>query len=254
MSKNNSHFSSSFSVGLLLAQFRSRKGLTINGLAEGSGLSHTYLRAIESGESTLSCEKLDKIAFTLRLSDDDRERLKLAVRDQDALVAPGFIVSAKVLQERESNPDVQEIWVAERNPIEIHQSEWLSTVTSNIHSDKLYVYFLTDDNVKTKLFDSLQSVATKKQVKYSVTFIKVKEILQPFFFNPEFALYLQKGSHRVVGVWGFQGPYSHSIDCGCAMEQSATDELYRSLRGIVDQSRASREGLDNSLFTVFRSD
>lgn len=224
-------------VGMLLAYFRGRRKVSVHGLAELSGLSHTYLGALERGDASLSAEAAEKITAALGLSDDDWERLRQAALNPDPLVAPGFMVSAETLQEREESADVLEVWVVERRPIELDRPDWLGIVSANLLRKRSYVYFVPNRLVWQQLRKALVGVTKAKVVDSMVMCIEVGESLQPFFFNPQFALYLQRGGRPVIGVWAFRGPYSHAIDCGCAMEQAASDELYLSLQKVVEHAR-----------------
>jgi transcriptional regulator with XRE-family HTH domain len=226
---------SSLPLGDLLAYFRNRGRLTIRGLADLSHLSHTYLGAVERGDSRLTPNSLTRIADALNLSADDAERLRQAAIDpSDPLVAPGFVVGIDALMKREAAEDVRGVWVMERQPIELDRPEWLEMVGRKLRSECKYAYFVRSRAVWRNLEAKLTDTVGEAVVQQFVVCLEVPENLQPFFFFPGSALYLTTGERNVLGVWAFLGPYSHRIDSGCVMERIAAEELYRVLSPVVD--------------------
>lgn len=57
-----------FNVGERIKQFRTQKGLTVNGLANLAGISQSFLRDIELGNKKPTIEYLEYICDALKIS------------------------------------------------------------------------------------------------------------------------------------------------------------------------------------------
>jgi hypothetical protein len=130
------------------------------------------------------------------------------------------------------------VWIAEKRPIELDRPDWLRTVTSNLDEGQRYVYFLRAKSIWAELLHHLSATLRKEVIVAHVRGILVNATARSFFFNPQFDLYIRDGNPAVLGVWEFAGPYSHSIDCGCVMEQNEAEEIYRSLAECVEMAQS----------------
>lgn len=57
-----------FDVGKRIRYFRTKRGLTVNGLANLAGISQSYLRDIELGNKTPTIEYIEYICDALKIS------------------------------------------------------------------------------------------------------------------------------------------------------------------------------------------
>lgn len=223
----------------LLAHFRRKAGLSIRALARAAGLSHPYVGALEKGSVPPNAEAFQKLAEALKLSENDTERLRTSFEKPDLLVAPGVVVDVDVLIHRQLAEEITDVWVASREPVELHDEKWRNLIIKNLKRGCSYVYFVRSDLQWDALQNSLHTREGGTAAFQRVTGILVPAELLAFFFNPGFAIYIAN-KNRPIGVWTFRGPRTSSIDFGCAMDDPTSYEMYHNLKTIVENAQMVR--------------
>jgi len=236
--------------GTLLRTLRQAPGpraLSLRALAQKVGVNHTYLSALETGrERKPSADLLDKITAALELNQANKQRLVWAATGHDVLVAPGIPVNVGKTLERQSQPDVQEVWVAAERPLET-DAEHLAAVVSNIHRGVSYVYFIHDRHyVWPMLVQRLRQHVSEEILRERVLALWVADpFLRAFLFHPPFAL-IHTDTGNVVGVLANRSPVVSrdqrgNIDSVMEMVTDSAERRREQLAPVIDSARANIE-------------
>lgn len=238
-------------LGTLLESFRISKDMTMQQLAEESGVSASMIASIEVGRKAATDRTLNQLSAALELTPGELKRLQ-DVRDSPTATDPlpliaGLYVSAERLMEREARTDITTAWVLDPYPLELRDESHRQRTAQKL-TEKKYVFFLPDVERVNYLRDAFERLTQPDIVREAVTFVTVPSSIRQFFFCPAKAFWKTKANHW-LGIWAFRGPHGDWVDGGFLMDEATmTDYVNRIDQILFYLMQSSKYELDLGVF------
>ena len=184
----------------LLAAMRAERNWTVKTLAEKSGVSPSYISALELGkEHNPTMDLLRKLAAGLSLKPADEHILYFASQHTDDDFIPMADSKIEDGLNFENSGLVREVWLAVPDPLEIQPEPYGKDIAGIIERyDTKYVYFLNDPKKSILLQSSIGRFLQQGTLETHVECVISKD---PYLFNPPFVLLHTTDTHNVLGLW-----------------------------------------------------